>query len=79
VDARDPGKICPVVAPHCAPPIWSIPDHAIKKDAVDKTREKMAAYRDGGMEQVSQDIVGYTQSQPMTALLIATGVGVALG
>ena len=39
----------------------------------------MAAYREGGMEQVSQDIVGYTQSQPMTALLIATGVGVAPG
>jgi hypothetical protein len=39
----------------------------------------MAAYRDGGIEQVSQDIIGYTQSPPMTALLIATGVGVAPG
>jgi len=39
----------------------------------------MAAYGDGGIEQVSQDIVRYTQSQPMTALLIATGVGLVVG
>jgi ElaB/YqjD/DUF883 family membrane-anchored ribosome-binding protein len=49
------------------------------KDAVDKTREKMAGYREGGIEQVSQDIVEYARSQPMTALLIATGVGLFVG
>jgi ElaB/YqjD/DUF883 family membrane-anchored ribosome-binding protein len=42
-------------------------------------KDKMTAYGDGGIEQVSQDIVGYTQSQPMTALLIATGVGLVVG
>jgi len=42
-------------------------------------KDKMAACRDGGIEQVSQDIVGYTQSQPTTALLIATGVGLVVG
>lgn len=49
------------------------------KDAVDKTREKMAGYREAGIEQVSQDIVEYVRSQPMTALLIATGVGLFAG
>ncbi len=49
------------------------------KGAVDKTREKMAGYREGGIEQVSQDIVEYARSQPMTALLIATGVGLFVG
>lgn len=49
------------------------------KDAVDKTREKMAGYREGGIEQVSQDIIEYVRSQPMTALLIATGVGLFAG
>ena len=52
---------------------------AYVKDAVDKTREKMAGYRDGGIEQVSQDIVEYARSQPKTALLIATGVGLMIG
>jgi ElaB/YqjD/DUF883 family membrane-anchored ribosome-binding protein len=42
-------------------------------------KDKVTAYRDGAIEQVSQDIVGYTQSQPMTALLIATGVGLVVG
>jgi ElaB/YqjD/DUF883 family membrane-anchored ribosome-binding protein len=49
------------------------------KDAVDKTREKIAEYRDRGMDQVSQEVVEYTRSQPATALLIATGVGMFLG
>jgi ElaB/YqjD/DUF883 family membrane-anchored ribosome-binding protein len=49
------------------------------KDAVDKTREKMAAYRQGGIEQVSKDIVEYTRNQPLTALLIATGIGLVGG
>jgi ElaB/YqjD/DUF883 family membrane-anchored ribosome-binding protein len=49
------------------------------KDAVDKTREKIAEYRDTGMDQVSQEVVEYTRSQPATALLIATGIGMVLG
>ena len=52
---------------------------AYVKDALDKTREKMAGYRDGGIEQVSQDVVEYARSQPKTALLIATGVGLIVG
>ena len=49
------------------------------KDAVDKTREKMAGYREGGIEQVSQDVVEYAQSQPMTVLLLALGAGLVAG
>jgi ElaB/YqjD/DUF883 family membrane-anchored ribosome-binding protein len=49
------------------------------KDAVDKTREKMAGYREGGIEQVSHDIVEYARSQPMTAVLIAASVGLFVG
>jgi ElaB/YqjD/DUF883 family membrane-anchored ribosome-binding protein len=52
---------------------------AYVKDAVDKTREKVAGYRDGGIEQASQDIVEYARSQPKTALLIASGVGLVVG
>jgi ElaB/YqjD/DUF883 family membrane-anchored ribosome-binding protein len=52
---------------------------ALAKDAADKTRDTMAGYRDGGVEQLSEDIVEYVRSQPMTALLIATGVGVFVG
>jgi ElaB/YqjD/DUF883 family membrane-anchored ribosome-binding protein len=46
---------------------------------VNKTREKMVGYGDGGIERVSQDIVDYARSQPKTALLIATGVGLMVG
>jgi len=49
------------------------------KDAVDKTREKVAEYRDKGLEQVSQDVAEYTRSQPVPALLMAAGVGLVLG
>ena len=49
------------------------------KDAADKTRDTLAGYRDGGVEQIAEDIVKYVRSQPMTALLIATGVGVFVG
>ena len=49
------------------------------KDAADKTLKALAGYRDGGVEQLSDDIVTYVRSQPMTALLIATGVGVFVG
>jgi ElaB/YqjD/DUF883 family membrane-anchored ribosome-binding protein len=49
------------------------------KDAVDKTRDRVAEYRDKGMEQRSQEVVEYARNQPATALLIATGVGMVLG
>jgi ElaB/YqjD/DUF883 family membrane-anchored ribosome-binding protein len=49
------------------------------KDAVDKTREKVAEYRDKGFEQVSKDVAEYTRSQPVPALLIAAGIGLVLG
>jgi ElaB/YqjD/DUF883 family membrane-anchored ribosome-binding protein len=49
------------------------------KDAADKTRDTLAGYCDGGVEQVSEDIVKYVRSQPMTALLIAAGVGLFVG
>jgi ElaB/YqjD/DUF883 family membrane-anchored ribosome-binding protein len=52
---------------------------AYVKDAVDKTREKVAGYRDAGIEQASQDIVEYARSQPKTALLVASGVGLVVG
>lgn len=42
-------------------------------------KEKVDDYREGGIEQVSQDIGEYTQRQPMTALLIAAGLGVVVG
>lgn len=49
------------------------------RDAVDKTREKMAAYRQGGVEEVSRDVLAYTRNQPLIALLIATGLGLVAG
>ena len=49
------------------------------KGAADKTRDTLAGYCEGGLEHVSEDIVKYVRSQPMTALLIATGVGVLVG
>ena len=40
---------------------------ALAKDAADKTRDTLAGYRDGGVEQIAEDIVEYVRSQPMTA------------
>src|SRR4030095_7472517 len=48
------------------------------REAVDKTREKVAEYREKGFEQVSQDVADYTRSQPVPALLMAAGSGLAL-
>jgi ElaB/YqjD/DUF883 family membrane-anchored ribosome-binding protein len=48
-------------------------------DAVQQARDKMTEYREGGMEKVRHDVVGYTREQPMTALLIAAGAGLVLG
>ena len=40
---------------------------AVVKDVADKAREKLAGYREGGLD------------QPMTAILIAAGVGLLAG
>ena len=47
--------------------------------AVQQARDKMSAYREGGVDRVKNDLVGYTREQPMTALLIAAGAGLVLG
>ena len=52
---------------------------AYVKDALDKTQEKVTSYREGGIEQASQDIVAYARRQPKAALLIASGVGLVVG
>ena len=44
---------------------------AYVKDAVERTREKVASYREDGIEQASR--------QMKTALLIASGVGLVVG
>lgn len=49
------------------------------KDAVGKARERVAEYREGGMEKVTKEVTDYTRSQPVAALLIAAGVGMVLG
>ena len=47
--------------------------------AVQQVRDKVTDYRDGGMDKVRGDLLGYTREQPMTALLIAVGAGLVLG
>ena len=48
-------------------------------DAVQQARDKVTEYRDGGVEKMRHDVVGYTREQPMTALLIAAAAGLVLG
>jgi ElaB/YqjD/DUF883 family membrane-anchored ribosome-binding protein len=48
-------------------------------DSVQQARDKVSEYRDGGVEKVRHDVMGYTREQPMTALLIAAGAGLVLG
>ena len=52
---------------------------AIVKDVADKARDTMASYREGGFGQVTDDVLEYAKRQPVTALLIATGVGLLVG
>ena len=53
---------------------------ALVKDAADKTRDTLAGYRDGEVfAQVLDDIVELVRRQPLTALLVATGVGLFVG
>ena len=51
----------------------------LARGAADKTRDTLADYLDGRVEQLSDDIVKYVRSQPMTALLIGAGVGLLVG
>jgi len=48
-------------------------------DTMQKTQQAVNRYRDGGVDQMKQDVVDYTRQQPMTALMIATGAGLLLG
>jgi ElaB/YqjD/DUF883 family membrane-anchored ribosome-binding protein len=52
---------------------------AIVKDVAERARDTVASYREGGVAQVSDDILEYARRQPVTALLIATGVGLLVG
>jgi ElaB/YqjD/DUF883 family membrane-anchored ribosome-binding protein len=52
---------------------------AIVKDVAERARDTVASYREGGIAQVSDDILEYARRQPVTALLIATGVGLLIG
>lgn len=49
------------------------------KDAIDKTREKVTEYREQGMVDVTRKVTGYTRNQPVSALLVAFGVGMLVG
>jgi len=49
------------------------------RTAMDRTREKVAEYREAGAEQVKRDLINYTREQPITALLIAAGAGLLIG
>ena len=48
-------------------------------DTMDRTQQVVNRYKDGGVDQVKQDVVDYTRQQPMTALLIAAAAGLMLG
>lgn len=47
--------------------------------AARRARQRMSHYREGGIEQMTQDVAGYTRTRPMTALLLAAGAGLVLG
>jgi ElaB/YqjD/DUF883 family membrane-anchored ribosome-binding protein len=49
------------------------------RDAVERTKEKVAEYRENGMERVRDDVMTYTREQPVSALLIAAGAGLLIG
>jgi hypothetical protein len=36
-------------------------------------------YREGGLEKVKRDVTGYAREEPVTALILAAGLGLALG
>jgi len=47
--------------------------------ALRHARETMADYESRGTRAVTRDLPAYVREQPMTALLIAAGIGLALG
>jgi ElaB/YqjD/DUF883 family membrane-anchored ribosome-binding protein len=49
------------------------------QDAVQQTRDKVAEYAEGGFERVRDDVVQYTRQQPVSALLMAAGIGLLIG
>jgi ElaB/YqjD/DUF883 family membrane-anchored ribosome-binding protein len=49
------------------------------REAMGRTREKVAEYREAGAEQVKRDLINFTREQPITALLIAAGAGLLVG
>jgi ElaB/YqjD/DUF883 family membrane-anchored ribosome-binding protein len=49
------------------------------KEAMERTRDKVAEYRDNGVDRVKEDIVSYTREQPVTALVIAAAAGIVIG
>ena len=50
------------------------------KDAADKTRDTLAGYGEGEVfAQALDDVVELVRRKPLTALLVATGVGLAVG
>jgi len=51
----------------------------LPKDAADNTRDALAGYREGGVEQALGDLADCVRSQPISALLVAMGVGFFLG
>ena len=56
--------------------VWPVTS---SRDAADRAIEALAGYRGGGVEHLSEDLVEYVRNQPMTALLLATGVGIFVG
>jgi hypothetical protein len=56
------------------------PASALGKNLADKFRDTMAGSRDGeGFAQVLDGLAEFVRKQPLTALLIATGVGLCVG
>jgi ElaB/YqjD/DUF883 family membrane-anchored ribosome-binding protein len=49
------------------------------QDAVQTTKDKVAHYRESGFDQLKDDAIAYTRREPMTALLVAAGVGLMVG
>ena len=52
---------------------------AVAKDATDKTRHALDGYGEGRVEQALGDLADCVRSQPISALLVAMGVGFFLG
>ncbi len=46
---------------------------------VSRTQDAVNRYREGGVDRMKEDVVGYTREQPMMALVVASAVGVFLG